>query len=941
LGGHPGDSFTSADAEQHRLFEAHRVEIWVEAEPRSRRDHRRGAWEMSTAPASPAPPQFITPNFDNMPPELKQRPKWVLWVPILKGSKWTKRPIQPSGFGASTTNPRHGSCFEDARRQYERAVEQGGILLRERNGKRFVPIGGVGFVFDNQQDENGLVLAGIDFDRVVSTEGKIASFAAERIKRFRSYSELSVSGSGLHIIVKAHPLSAGISHNGIEIYTSERYFTMTGCTGSKSVAIMSAEQEVAALIDELLRAQSGTTASTDYSPSNAFSQPQIADPRKWEALQGANDLAAGIETGAWVDRLPTEVRTEVIRHAVSHIARGSKIFELSHHGGNYQEYFKIALAIARSGVADREDIFVEAALTAKDADPEPKLRDFFRSCECAPQRSDGVTVGTLLHYANQCGADFGKWKQLADAQVATQSGAPDKDNRTVVAHFVPGNEEQCRKLLDQVVAEDRRTFTLGDPAGPLVILRVPDQDSLPRGARWDGDLPGTTLATPADIMQRAERLEWMQPGKGGALVRKRPPRDFIADYLIQMRGQDGAPFLRGVVRVPRIDEQGEIYFVSGYDPHTGLFHDNSPHFEVPVKPSRRDARRSAIALLRPFSKYKFEKRRAGRALVLAAVFTAIERPFLTVAPMFVVRSSMPGTGKGLLVRCLVRLAFNTVPCAATAGGNSEEFEKRIGALLLQAAGALSIDNANAMQIKGDLLESILTEGGANIRPLGRSETIKVRNRSFITLTGNNPIVTGDMARRALVLDIVPSSAEPERDSYAFNPVDLIERDRTRYLRDAFIAMRAFRLAGMPSQGLPAIGSFDEWSRRVRDLVYWLTKYDVSEAFRKNKLEDPRRQGDACLLAALYQQFGTAPFRAADPIDVHKRVADARYGSVTPTPSERELHEALEDVLGNRKVDAKLFGYWARRIKGAHVGGLILETKHDPATNANLITIQKT
>jgi hypothetical protein len=894
--------------------------------------------EKAVDDAAEAPPQFIPPNFENMPAELTHRANWLLWVALPVGSKWTKRPMQLSGFGASTTNPRHWSSFDDVRCAYERAAEQGGIVLRERTGTRFVPIGGVGFVFDNQQDANGLVLAGIDFDRVVSSEG-IESLAAELIKRLGSYCEFSVSGSGLHVIVKAHPLHAGISHRGVELYTSGRYFTMTGRTGSKTRTIVPAEREFSALAEEL-RSQSGATGRNVYSPSNSSSQPQIADPRKWEPLLGSSDLAAGIETGAWLDRLPAEVRSEVIRHAVSHIAKGSKIFELSEHGGNNQEYFKVALAIARSGVPDAEDIFVEAALTAKGADPEQKLRKFFRTCECAEERSDGVTEGTLLHHANQCGADFGKWKQLADAQVAIQSGAPDKDNRTVVAHFVAGNEEQCRKLLDQVVAEDRRTFTLGDSAGPLVILRVPDQDSLPRGARWDSDLPGTTLATPADIMQRAERLAWMQPGKGGALVRKRPPRDFIADYLIQMRGQYGAPLLRGVVRVPRIDEQGEIYFVSGYDPHTGLFHDNSPHFEVPVKPSRRDARRAAIALLRPFSKYKFEKRKAGRALVLAAIFTAIERPFLTVAPMFVVRSSMPGTGKGLLVRCLVRLAFNTVPCAATAGGNSEEFEKRIGALLLQAAGALSIDNANAMQIKGDLLESILTEGGANIRPLGRSETIKVRNRSFITLTGNNPIVTGDMARRALVLDIVPSSAEPERDSYAFNPVDLMERDRTRYLRDAFIAMRAFRLAGMPSQGLPAIGSFDEWSRRVRDLVYWLTDYDVSEAFRQNKVEDPRRQTDACLLAALYQHFGTTPFKAADPVDVHKRVAGL-HSSLSATPSERALHEALEDVLGNRKEDARLFGYWARRVKGAHVGGLILETKHDPATNANLITIRKT
>jgi hypothetical protein len=520
-----------------------------------------------------------------------------------------------------------------------------------------------------------------------------------------------------------------------------------------------------------------------------------------------------------------------------------------------------------------------------------------------------------------------------------------------LAVFAPGNEEECRKQLDRVVAADPRTFTLGGPTGPLAILRVPDKDALPANTRWESDLPGTTLALPADIMQRAEQLAWMQRagGNGGVrFVRRRPPRDFIADYITQMRGQYGARPLRGIVRVPRINDDGEIHFISGYDAETGLFHDRSPKFDVPANPSRRDALRAAVKLLSPFSKYKFENRRAGRALVLAALFTAIQRAYLSAAPMFVVRSSMPGTGKGLIVRSLVRLAFDTKPVVVTWGGSGEEFEKRLAALLLQAPGALGIDNANGMQVKGDLLEAILTEGSANIRPLGRSETIKVQSRSFITLTGNNPIITGDMARRTLVLDILPRSPDPERDRYDFNPVEVIKHQRADFLQAAYIIMRAFRLAGMPSQGLPAVGSFDEWCRNVRDLVYWVTSYDVSEGFRQNKAEDPRRQGDASLLAALHGHFSTKganltrPFKAADAIDVHKSVVDNRHSAANPAPSVRALYEALEDVLGGGKqVNAKFLGYWARRIKGAHIGGFVLETNPDPATNANLITVRRT
>jgi putative DNA primase/helicase len=465
---------------------------------------------------------------------------------------------------------------------------------------------------------------------------------------------------------------------------------------------------------------------------------------------------------------------------------------------------------------------------------------------------------------------------------------------------------------------------------------------LPPKTQWEGDLPGTTLALPPDVMLRAERITWMREGKFGP-YRIRPPRDFISDYLTQMQGQYSARALRSIVRVPHIDDDGNVHFVSGYDPLTGLFHDKSPTFIVPQRPSSDDSRKAANVLLFPFSKYQFEDGAAGQALLLAAIFTAIERPFLPVAPMFVVRSSMPGTGKGKIVRSLVRLAFDTEPVAITWGGNSEEFEKRLAALLLQTPGVLSIDNANGMQIKGDLLESIITEGCADIRPLGHSKIVKVRNRSLVMLTGNNPIITGDMARRALSIDILPRSADPERDRYPFDPAEMTQRRRTDYLMAAFIAVRAFRLAGMPRHGLPAVGSFDDWSRKVRDLVYWLTDYDVSEGFRRNKAEDPRRQGDGSLLAALHQHFGSKPFKAADPIVVHKRVTDQRRSSLTQstTLAEQALHEAIEDVLGSRDANAKVFGYWARRVKGAAIGGFILETHHNPATNANDITVRPT
>jgi putative DNA primase/helicase len=855
-------------------------------------------------PNAPAPPKFLRPKFERMPAELKQRPNWLLWIPIWNGSKYTKRPIQPSGYGASTTNPKHWSSFDAVKQAYERAEKCGYIELQAKDKpSQRVSIGGVGFVFDGQPDKDGLVFAGVDFDSGAFKD-EIGSLSAERVKRLGSYIEWSVSGTGVHVIVKARPLASGIAHNGIEMYTSGRYFTMTGHVLQNAQIVDNAD-EFAALAEELRVQSTNSDADKSNTPTEGGEQP---------------------ETDTWFSKLQPEEQTEVVKYAALHVANNSKHFELTSNGGNYeQRYFKLALAIARSRVPDAENIFVEAASIAKGADPEEKLRKFFQDCEHATPRADGITAGTLFHIASQCGANFTKWKEIA--------GDRDPD----VAMFVPGNEEDCRKKLARIVAADPLTYTLGDRAGPLVILRIPEAKALPQQTRWEGDLPGTTLAATADIMERAERLIWMKKGQWGP-YRIRPPRDFISDYLTQLRGRYEARPLRSIVRVPYIDDTGQIHFTSGYDPQTGLFHDKSPTFPVLPKPSRDDAREAAEVLLDPFSQYQFEDPVAGRALVLAAIFTAIERPFLPVAPMFVIRSSMPGTGKGLIVRALVRLAFDTAPVFITWGGSSEEFEKRLSALLLQTPAVLSIDNANGMQIKGDLLESIITEGCADIRPLGYSKIVKVRNRSFISLTGNNAIITGDMARRSLSIDILPRSADPERDRYPFNPVERIAKGRKAALTVAFMAMQAFRLAGMPPQGLPAAGSFDDWSRRVRDLVYWITGYDVGEGFRRNKAEDPRRQGDASLLAALHQHFGLKPFKGAEVIAVHERLARP-YASGTPT--EQALHEALEDVLGSRGVNAKVFGYWARRVKGARIGGFILDTHHNPATNANDITVQRT
>lgn len=83
---------------------------------------------------------------------------------------------------------------------------------------------GIGFEFD------GSGIIGVDFDHCIEN-GQLAPWVAEWVKRFDSYTEISPSGTGIHILCMGtlHGKPA-IKRKEVEIYDRARYFTITGKT---------------------------------------------------------------------------------------------------------------------------------------------------------------------------------------------------------------------------------------------------------------------------------------------------------------------------------------------------------------------------------------------------------------------------------------------------------------------------------------------------------------------------------------------------------------------------------------------------------------------------------------------------------------------------------------------------------------------------------------
>lgn len=355
------------------------------------------------------PPKFLRPNFERMPPELKLLKNWVLWVPIWTGSKWTKRPIQGSGFGASTTNQKHWSSFDHVKQAYERAVERGYIELREKNKPiQQIPVGGVGFVFDGRPNEDGLVLAGVDFDKVISAEGDIAPPVVERIKKLGSYWERSVSGYGLHVIVKAHPLPAGIAHGGVELYTDGRFFTMTG-RAPENARIVAAPDVVAVLAEELQN-QAGHRAVSEADmplPKHDLSKFTDADRERIHKLFGlpVDSLADGLETNI-----------EEIRSAVSAIPPSAISTE--------PEWMRFARGLAHEAAVYKDqaeqlwEILDTASRSAPRYNEEENRSRWLRHISEAFNRENPITIATVFDLAQKNG-----WQGWSPPVTATASGS--------------------------------------------------------------------------------------------------------------------------------------------------------------------------------------------------------------------------------------------------------------------------------------------------------------------------------------------------------------------------------------------------------------------------------------------------------------------------------------------------------------------------------------
>ncbi len=203
---------------------------------------------------------FSAESSTRVPDELQTLPQWVAWwsvvgedktilLPNGKHSRALKRqgkphklPINPISGGLAATNRR----------------ETWGTFEAASAARRKWSLTGMGFVFTEFDP-----YAGVDIDNCRNAQtGVLDEWAWDLIRSLDSYTEVSPSGTGVHIIVRgALPAKRGNQvsvHGGkVEVFSRARYFTVTGIPVAGTPAeISDRPKELLSLHAELFNARS-------------------------------------------------------------------------------------------------------------------------------------------------------------------------------------------------------------------------------------------------------------------------------------------------------------------------------------------------------------------------------------------------------------------------------------------------------------------------------------------------------------------------------------------------------------------------------------------------------------------------------------------------------------------------------------------------------------
>ncbi len=482
---------------------------------------------------------------------------------------------------------------------------------------------------------------------------------------------------------------------------------------------------------------------------------------------------------------------------------------------------------------------------------------------------------------------------------------------TALITLAPGELPELVDKAETVLLSRAEALGVFQRAGELVrVISLPQLKSNGGLKRPAGTVQLEPLSTVAltDIFGRIAR--WQRANADGrAHVVDCPPK--IATIYRSRRGTWRLPILTGIVSAPILRGDGTVLSRAGYDAQTGLFLAASEFPQISDNPTRGDAQNALKELLEPFGEFPFVTDE-DRSALAAAILTGVQRRLLGACPLFGFTAPSQRTGKSLLAEGVAIIATGKPVPAMAVSGEREEIRKAVASALREGHQIVNLDNVDHPLASPDLARAITQSEYAD-RALGENRLLRLPTNILWTATGNNLTFRGDLSSRVLLSRIDSGLERPEERNFKIpNLGEHLQVNRERLIAAALTILRAYHVAGRPSQEVIAWGGFEGWSRSIREPLVWLGLPDPCATRKDVVAGDPEREEAAAIFAAWHDGFKNKSATVKEAVELAK--------------TDVGLHDALSAVaLGHRddKLDTRRIGHWLREWENTVVAGLQL------------------
>jgi len=408
-----------------------------------------------------------------------------------------------------------------------------------------------------------------------------------------------------------------------------------------------------------------------------------------------------------------------------------------------------------------------------------------------------------------------------------------------------------------------------------------------------------------DTFTRIARFEKWN-AKAGDYVPKNCP-DQIAEVYLSRAGRWKIPILIGIVNTPFLRMDGSLCERPGYDQASALlFHPERQSFpSIPIAPTLEEAR-TALQFLDDVLLAEFPfVQNIDCAVALSAILTAFDRRAMATAPLHAFSSPIAGTGKSLLVDIASILTTGELAPVISQGKTEEEMEKRLGAALIGGDQIVSLDNCDR-ELASAFLCQALTQQCLKIRLLGYSRHVDTPITSTFFATGNNLEISNDLTRRTLLCRMDAGVERPETRRFKSNVLEVARDKRGALVAAILTILRAWH-HGATAIGVEPLGSFEDWSFRIRSPILWLDYEDPCASITTVRASDPHREVLNTVLVQWEQKLGTASSFTIQEVIARAIVNQDFFGALAAVAISKQSGSISNDRLGRwlNKNDGKI------------------------------------